>query len=81
MTFRANLSVPFSKPINPLNGTRLATLIEARMFLRRLPREQVTPSIYYAGTLLDQALRNRKARDVEKARLELIRAFRAAGWI
>jgi AraC-like DNA-binding protein len=41
---------------------------------------QVTPALSYARVMLGHALRTGKASDIEKARAELTKAFRAAGW-
>jgi hypothetical protein len=71
-------SARFSKPIVLRDRAPLATLDEARAFLATLSPAQITPTVYYARVMLGHALRTGKARDIERARLELIKAFRAA---
>ena len=78
MTPHASPLARFSKPIVLRDRAPLATLDEARAFLATLSPAQITPAVYYARVMLGHALRTGKARDIEKARLELIRAFRAA---
>jgi hypothetical protein len=51
------------------------TLDEARTYLASA---QITPALYYARVMLGHAFRTGKARDIEKARLELMRALRTA---
>jgi hypothetical protein len=52
-------------------------LDEARAFLAKLSPAQVTRALYYARVALGHALRTGKARDIEKARIELARALRS----
>jgi hypothetical protein len=68
----------FSKPIVLRDGPPLATLDEARTYLAKLASAQLTPALYYARVMLGHAFRTGKARDIEKARLELIRALRTS---
>jgi len=72
---------PFSKPIVLRDGKTLASLAEAAAFLNTLRREEITAPLYYAGALLSKAIEGARAGDAEMARLELIRAFRAEGWL
>jgi hypothetical protein len=69
----------FSKPIAMREGPAIRTLVDALHFLDTLPAEDVTAPIYYARTVVDEALRSGRSRDVENARLELERALRAGG--
>jgi hypothetical protein len=78
MTPHASPPGRFSKPIVLRDRAPLATLDEARAFLATLSPAQITPTVYYARVMVGNALRTGKARDIEKARSELIRAFRAA---
>jgi hypothetical protein len=78
MTPHTSLPGRFSKPIVLRDRAPLATLEEARAFLATLSPAQKTPTVYYARVMLGHALRTGKARDIEKARLELLRAFRAS---
>jgi hypothetical protein len=71
-------SARFAKPIVLRDSAALATLDEARAFLATLSPAQITPAVYYARVMLSHPLRTGKARDIEKARVELMRAFRAA---
>jgi hypothetical protein len=71
-------SARFAKPIVLRDSAALATLDEARAFLATLSPAQITPTVYYARVMLGHARRTGKARDIEKARVELMRAFRAA---
>jgi hypothetical protein len=73
----APLVARFSKPIVLRDRPPLATLDEARAYLATLTSAQITPALYYARVMLGHALRTGKARDIENARLELIRALRA----
>ena len=66
----------FSKPIVLRDRPSLATLDEARTYLATLASAQITPALYYARVMLGHALRTGKARDIENARLELMRALR-----
>lgn len=50
-------------------------------FLNRLPPEQVTAPLYYAAALVNDAVNSGRAADAERARGELIRALRGAGWL
>jgi hypothetical protein len=61
------------------NGTILAKVGDAQTFLERLPREQITTPVFFAGDALDKAITTGKVLDIEKARLELVRAFRSIG--
>jgi hypothetical protein len=51
------------------------------MFLTKLTPGQITASINYARIVLGIALCTGKAKDIEAARAELVRAFRGAGWL
>lgn len=73
-------SARFSKPIVLRDSAPLGTLHEARAFFATLSPAQVTPALSYARVMLGHALRTGKASDIEKARAELTKAFRAAGW-
>ena len=77
MLRRAPSATRFSKPIVLRDSAPLATLDEARAYLATLTPAQITPALYYARVMLGHAMRTGKARDIEKARLELIRALRA----
>ena len=74
MLHHAPLVARFSKPIVLRDRPPLATLDDARAYLATLTSAQITPALYYARVMLGHALRTGKARDVENARLELIRA-------
>ena len=71
----------FTKPIALRDGARLATIDHAQMFLTKLSPTQITAAINYARIILGKALRTGKAKDIEAARAELVRAFRGAGWL
>jgi hypothetical protein len=71
----------FAKPIVMADGSSLASPAEAMNFLKRLPSEQVTAPLYYAAALVTDAVNSGRAADAEKARGELIRALRGAGWL
>ena len=71
----------FTKPIALRDGARLATIDHAQMFLTKLSPTQITAPINYARIILGKALRTGKAKDIEAARAELVRAFRGAGWL
>ena len=77
MLHHAPLVARFSKPIVLRDRPPLATLDDARAYLATLTSAQITPALYYARVMLGHALRTGKARDIENARLELIRALRA----
>jgi hypothetical protein len=77
MLRRAPSAMRFSKTIVLRDSAPLATLDEARAYLATLTPAQITPALYYARVMLGHAMRTGKARDIEKARLELIRALRA----
>ena len=77
MLHHAPFVARFSKPIVLRDRPPLATLDEARAYLATLTSAQITPALYYARVMLGHALRTGKARDVENARLELMRALRA----
>jgi hypothetical protein len=74
---RASLHACFSKPIVLRDDAPLATLDEARALLAKLSPAQVTPALYYARVALGHAFRTGKARDIEKARIDLVRALRS----
>jgi hypothetical protein len=78
MLHRDPFAPRFSKPIVLRDGPPLATLDEARTYLAQLTSAQITPALYYARVMLGHASRTGKARDIEKARLELMRALRTA---
>ena len=71
----------FSQPIRLRDGTRLVRLADAAQFLAALPRERLTGPLFTAGALVSKAVERAGAREVEDARHELIRAFRAEGWL
>jgi hypothetical protein len=71
----------FSQPIVLRDGTRLVRLSEAAQFLAALPRERLTGPLFTAGALVSKAVERAGTREVEDARHELIRAFRAEGWL
>jgi hypothetical protein len=73
-------SARFSKPIVLRDSAPLTSLDEARAFLATLSPAQVTPALSYARVVLGHALRTGKQLDIERARRELTKAFRAAGW-
>jgi hypothetical protein len=77
---RAN-DLRFSQPIVLRDGTRLARLSDAEQFLAALPRSRLTGPLFAAGAAASKAAERGGARDVEDARHELIRAFRAEGWL
>jgi hypothetical protein len=79
---RENTARTSTAPICGGNAeTGLWGLVDGRSANLHLGPTQVffaaTPAVYYARVMLGHALRTCKARDIEKARLELIRAFRA----
>jgi len=71
----------FSEPIVLRDGTHLVRLADAVRLLSALPRERLTGPLFAAGDLVSKAVERGGARDVENARHELIRAFRAEGWL
>ena len=71
----------FTTPIVLADGTSLASPADALRYLNRLPPERVTAPLYYAATLVSDAIKSSRAADTEKARLELIRALRGRGWL
>lgn len=71
----------FSQPIVLRDGRRLARLADAVQFLAALPRDRLTGPLFAAGASVSKAAERAGARDVEDARYELIRAFRAEGWL
>jgi hypothetical protein len=78
---RPKQSRRFAKPVIMANGTRLASPADALKFLSGLPAERVTAPLYYAAALVNDVVESGRAKDVEKARLELIRALRGQGWM
>jgi hypothetical protein len=76
MLHRYPIAARFSKPIVLRDRPPLATVDEARTYLATLTSAQITPALYYARVMLGHALRTGKARDIENARLELMRALR-----
>ena len=80
MRRRAN-DLRFSQPIVLRDGTRLVRLSDAAQFLAALPPERLTGPLFTAGAMVSKAVERAGAREVEDARHELIRAFRAEGWI
>ena len=76
MLHRDPFAARFSKPIVLRDRPPIATLDEARTYLATLTSDQMTPALYYARVMLGHALRTGKARDIENARLELMRALR-----
>jgi hypothetical protein len=76
MLHRDPIAARFSKPIVLRDRPPIATLDEARTYLAALTSAQITPALYYARVALGHALRTGKARDIENARLELMRALR-----
>jgi hypothetical protein len=81
MARRRATDLRFSQPIVLRDGTRLARLSDAAQFLAALPRDRLTGPLFAAGALVSKAVERASARDVENARYELIRAFRAEGWL
>jgi len=81
MAQRRNDKLRFSTPIVLRDGTRLVVLADAVHLLSTLPRERLTGPLFSAGALVSKAVEQGRARDVENARLELVRAFRAEGWL
>jgi hypothetical protein len=77
---RAN-DLRFSQPIVMRDGTRLVRLADAVQFLAALPRDRLTGPLFAAGAAVSKAVERTGAREVEDARHELIRAFRAEGWL
>ena len=77
MLHRDPLAARFSKPIVLRDRPPLTTLDEARTYLATLSSKQITPALYYARVVLRHALRTGKTRDIENARLEIMRALRA----
>jgi hypothetical protein len=77
---RAN-DLRFSRPIVLRDGTRLVRLADAVRLLSALPGDRLTGPLFAAGALVSKAVERAGARDVEDARHELIRAFRAEGWL
>jgi len=71
----------FAKPVVMADGTMLASPAQAMKFLSRLPPDRVTAPLYYAAALVNDAVESGRAADIEKARLELIRALRSKGWL
>ncbi len=71
----------FAKPIVMHDGAQLVSLADAEKFLNNLRREDITAPVYYAGSLLHAAIEHGGAGEVERVRLELIRAFRGEGWL
>ena len=71
----------FSKPIALRDGAHLVSLADAAKFLKELRPVQVTAPLYYASALLNEAIEEGRAGKVERARSELIRAFRGEGWL
>lgn len=80
MRRRAN-DLRFSQPIVLRDGTRLVRLSDALQFLSALPRARLTVPLFAAGAMVSKAVERATPRDVENARHELIRAFRAEGWL
>ena len=80
MPRRAN-DMRFSQPVVLRDGTRLVRLSDAAQFLAALPRERLTGPLFAAGALVSKAVERAGAREIEDARHELLRAFRAEGWI
>jgi hypothetical protein len=81
MARRPANNLRFSQPIVLRDGTRLVRLSQAVQFLAALPRERLTGPLFAAGAATSKAVERAGARDVENARHELIRAFRAEGWL
>ncbi len=71
----------FSKPIVTRDGLTLATTNDALTFLKALPADQVTPAIYYAHFLLEEARDKGKPSKVERARAELQSVLGKLGWL
>jgi hypothetical protein len=77
----SSFQIEFSRPIKLRDGANLPTIDHAQMFLMKLTPEQRTAPINYARIVLGIALRTGKAKDIEAARAELVRAFRSVGWL
>jgi hypothetical protein len=71
----------FSKPVTLRDGTQLGGVTQAKRFIEELPLERMSPLLYYAYVLLDQAREAERLSNVERAREEFIRALRAVGWV
>ena len=71
----------FAKPVVMADGTSFASPAQAMKFLSRLSPDRVTAPLYYAAALVNDAVESGRAADIEKARLELIRALRSKGWL
>jgi hypothetical protein len=80
MRRRAN-DLRFAQPILLRDGTRLVRLADAERLLAALPRDRLTGPLFAAGAVVSKAMERAGAREVEDARHELIRAFRAEGWL
>jgi hypothetical protein len=81
MVRRRTHDLRFSQPIVLRDGTRLVRLADAVQFLAALPRDRLTGPLFGAGAVVSKAAERGGTRDVEDARHELIRAFRAEGWL